>query len=173
MPFKKKYVFILKLSLTNVYKYVVGTGRCDNSTSQRLGTETVANYSFLEKYDMFPCSFHSDFRDWVLPLHVNSDIAEMMLKVNPPPKKKKTKQNNNNNNNNKNENKQKNKINHGQFCSFFSDFSSDRNSKNLIPLSESSNYCEGPMVNSIRNDATLPPSKEPHPFIDIEVTPSL
>ena len=40
-------------------------------------------------------------------------------------------------------------------------------------LSEFGNFCEGLMVNSIRNDATLPPSKEPHPFIDIEVTPSL
>ena len=34
-------------------------------------------------------------------------------------------------------------------------------------------FCEGLMVISTRNDATLPPSKEPHPFIDSEVTPSL
>ena len=56
---------------------------------------------------------------------------------------------------------------------FFFDFSSNTNSKNLSPLSALGNFCEGLMVISIRNDATIPPSEEPHPFIDIEVTPSL
>ena len=35
-------------------------------TGNVIGTETVVTYSFLEKYGMFPCSFHYDFRDWVL-----------------------------------------------------------------------------------------------------------
>ena len=61
----------------------------------------------------------------------------------------------------------------GSFVIFFFDFSSNTNSKNLSPLSQSDDFCEGLMVISIRNDVTLPLSKEPHPFIDSDVTPSL